>query len=273
MKKIFTILIVIAVFLSACTAAPAEEPAQPAEEVELIVFAAASLQETFEQIATLFEEANPGVKLVFTFDSSGTLKTQIENGALVDVFVSAAQKQMNELQAGTEANTAGLDFVDADTRMNVVENKVALAVAAGNPANVQTFADFANDSVKTIALGNSDVPVGQYSEELLKNLGIWDEIQPKVTYGSNVKEVTTWVNEGVADCGIIYKTDAFSANLEVVAEADGTLLKTLVIYPGAVMKNSAHPEQAKAFLDFLHSPEAEKILTSVGFSIPTPQAK
>ena len=108
---------------------------------------------------------------------------------------------------------------------------------------------------------------------MLKNLGIWDEIQPKVSYGSNVKEVTTWINEGVADCGIIYKTDAFSANLETVAEADGTLLKTLVIYPGAVMKNSAHPEQAKAFLDFLHTPEAEEILTTVGFSIPAPQAR
>jgi molybdate transport system substrate-binding protein len=273
MKKIFTIFIVLAVFLSACTAAPAQDPAQAAEEVELIVFAAASLQETFDQIGKLFEEANPGLKVIFTFDSSGTLKTQIENGATVDVFVSAAQKQMNELQAGLEANTAGLDFVDADTRMNVVENKVALAVAAGNPANVQTFADLANENVKAIALGNADVPVGQYSEELLKILGIWDEIQPKVTYGSNAKEVTTWINEGVADCGIIYKTDAFSANLETVAEADGSLLKTLVIYPGAVMKNSAHPEQAKAFLDFLHTPEAEKILTAVGFSIPTPQAR
>lgn len=268
MNKFLIFLIIFALVTTSCLAQPAAEGPQPVKEVELYVFAAASLTETFEQIGTLFEAANPGVKVIFTFDSSGTLKTQIEQGAIADVFVSAAQKQMNELEAGNTANTDGLDFVLADTRINVVENKVTLAVATGNPKNVLTFADLSSDQVRLIVLGNSDVPVGQYSEELLTNLGIWEQIQPKITFGSNAKEVTTWVSEGVADCGIVYKTDAFSAKLEVVAEASTDLLKTAIVYPGAVLKNSQHPTQAQAFLNFLRLAEAQAILTSGGFSIP-----
>ena len=266
MKSIFALLTIFTLILSGCQAQPAET--DPVEDVELYVFAAASLTETFEEIGRLFEAANPGVKVIFTFDSSGTLKTQIEEGATVDVFVSAAQKQINELEAGNAANTAGLDFVLAGSRVNIVENKVTLAVPTGNPTDVKTFADLASDAVSVIALGNADVPVGQYSEELLTNLGIWEQIQPKVTFGSNVKEVTTWVSEGVADCGIVYKTDAFSAGLEVVDEAGPDLLKTPVVYPGAVMKTSQNPTVAQAFLDFLRSAEAQAVLTGVGFSIP-----
>jgi len=266
LKNLLALLTILTLSLAACQAQPAET--DPVEDVELYVFAAASLTETFEEIGKLFEAANPGVKVIFTFDSSGTLKTQIEEGAIADVFVSAAQKQINELEAGNAANTAGLDFVLAGSRVNVVENKVTLAVPTGNPANVQSFAELASDTVSIIALGNADVPVGQYSEELLTNLGIWEQIQPKITFGSNVKEVTTWVSEGVADCGIVYKTDAFSAGLEVVDEAGSDLLKTPVVYPGAVMKTSQNPTVAQAFLDFLRSAEGQTVLTSVGFSIP-----
>lgn len=268
MKKIFTILIVLALVLVSCQVRPTPATEQPDKKVELYVFAAASLTETFEEIGQLFEAANPGVKVIFTFDSSGTLKTQIQEGAMADVFVSAAQKQMNQLEVGNEANTEGLDFVQPGTRVNVVENKVTLAVPTGNPKGVTTFADLASENVTIIALGNSDVPVGQYSEELLTNLDIWEKIQSKVTFGSNVKEVTTWVAEGVADCGIVYKTDAFSAKLEVVDEAGTDLLKTPVVYPGAVMKNTQHLAEAQAFLDFLQSTEAQAVLIAVGFSIP-----
>lgn len=268
MKNTIAFLTIFILILSGCQAQPAADNPQPDEQVELYVFAAASLTETFEQIGKLFEAANPNVKVIFTFDSSGTLKTQIQEGAIADVFVSAAQKQMNQLEAGNAGNSEGLDFVLSGSRINVVENKVTLAVAVDNPADVQTFADLSSDNVNVIALGNSDVPVGQYSEELLTNLGIWEQIQPKVTFGSNVKEVTTWISEGVADCGIVYKTDAFSANLKVVDEAGSDLLKTPVVYPGAVLKSSQNPTVAQAFLDFLRSSEAQAILTSVGFSIP-----
>lgn len=251
------------------TQKPAEMPAgEPAEAVELHVFAAASLTETMDMAGKAFEKSNPNIKVIFTFDSSGTLKTQIQEGAVADLFVSAAQKQMNQLEAGNEANKDNLDFVLKDTRVNLLENKITLAVPENNPAEIKAFADLGTDKLNKIALGNKDVPVGQYSEELLTNLGIWEQIQPKVTFGSNVKEVTTWVKEGVVDCGIVYATDAFSAGLEIVDKATEDMLKTKVIYPAAVLTPSKHQEEAKLFLKFLQSAEAQAIFEGVGFAIP-----
>lgn len=281
MRKSVIALLILAMAVSGCASTtggtPARSTAEPAVDptvepgtnsVELYVFAAASMTETMEKIATEYQKLHPEVKIVYTFDSSGTLKTQIQNGAVCDLFISAAQKQMNELEAGQSANTENLDFVDPPTRVNLVENKVTLAVPKGNPAGVKTFADLNTDSVKKIALGNSDVPVGQYSEELLKNLGIWDAIQSKVTFGSNVKEVTTWVSTGSVDAGIVYGTDAYSAGLEVVDRATPDMLKTAVVYPAAVLKTGENQDAAKAFLAYLQMPEAQQIFESVGFAIP-----
>jgi molybdate transport system substrate-binding protein len=191
-----------------------------AQSVELTVFAAASLTETFEEIAELYKTEAPNVSLQFTFDSSGTLKTQIEEGAACDVFISAAQKQMDQLdiQADASVNTDGLDFIDHSTRFNFLENQVVLVVPQNNPASIQSFADLTSDKLNLIALGNEDVPVGAYSTEILTHLGVLTALEEnqKITYGSNVKEVTTQVSEGSADCGIIYATDAFRAGLTVV---------------------------------------------------------
>ncbi len=276
MKHSIIFLLVLSLILTACnTQAGSQEPAAPEQsssettvKTELYVFAAASMTETMEKIAVEYQKLHPEIKIVYTFDSSGTLKTQIQNGAVCDLFISAAQKQMNQLEANNPANTENLDFVDPATRINLVENKVTLAVLQGNPSGVQTFTDLNTDKVKKIALGNSDVPVGQYSEELLTNLGIWDAIQPKVSFGSNVKEVTTWVSSSSVDCGIVYGTDAFSAGLEVVDKASPDMLKSAVVYPAAVLKTSAHQAEAKAFLDYLQGPEAKAIFESVGFAIP-----
>ncbi|MEA4812768.1 MAG: molybdate ABC transporter substrate-binding protein [Anaerolineaceae bacterium] len=254
--------------LPAEAATPKATQALAANPIELHVFAAASLTETMQQLAKVYESKNSGVKIVYTLDSSGTLKTQIQQGAVCDLFISAAQKQMNQLEAGNKANTESLDFVAKETRVNLVENKVTLVVPKDNPAGVTSFKDIVGDKVKKIALGNKDVPVGQYSEEILKNLGIWDSIQAKVTLGSNVKEVTTWVSSGVVDCGIVYATDAFSAGLQVVDEATAEMLKTPVVYPAAVMKASKYQAEAKAFLDFLQTPDAQKVFEDLGFAIP-----
>lgn len=249
---------------------PAEAPAQSpaAQPVELIVFAAASMTETLTEIGELYRAQNPNVTIQFSFDSSGTLKTQIAEGADCDLFISAAQKQMNQLDAACDAekNPDGLDFVDSDTRVDILENKVVLVVPEGNPANIKGFADIANCS--RIALGNDDVPVGQYSNEILTNLGLLDGLKAagKITYGTNVKEVTTQVRENAVDCGIIYATDAFSAGLRVVAEAGKDLCKQ-VVYPAAVLKSSKHPEEAQKFLDFLRTDDCGKVFTNVGFSI------
>ena len=233
-------------------------PEAPPEPVELIVFAAASMKETMDTIATMYKAIAPHVTITYTFDSSGTLLTQIQEGAEADIFISAAQKQMNTL--------ADEDALIAATRFNLVENKVALVVPSGNPANILSFDDaIAADS---IALGNSDVPVGQYSEEIFTSLGVWDTVSAKATLGANVKEVTTWVSEAVVDCGIVYATDAFVAGLEIVADAPEGTLKTPVVYPASALAVTKNADAAAAFLDFLKTPEATAVFAAVGFAKP-----
>ncbi len=246
----------------------AEETAE-ADPVTLNVFAAASMTETLTEIQEMYKEAAPNVTLVFNFDSSGTLKTQIQEGADCDVFISAAQKQMNQLDkdADPEVNTDGLDYVLEGTRMNLLENKVVLAVPDGNPKDIESFADLGTDKLILLALGNEDVPVGQYSTEILTNLGILDSLEAagKITYGSNVKEVTTQVSEAAADAGIIYATDAFSAKLTVVDQAGSDLCKQ-VIYPAAVLNVSKNQEAAKEFLAYLQTDTCMKVFEAVGFA-------
>ena len=245
-----------------------------AEKIDLVVFAAASMTETLTEIADLYKEAAPDIELIYTFDSSGTLKTQIQEGADCDVFISAAPKQMNQLDitASEEANPDKNDFLLEGTRFNLLENKVALCVAEGNPANINSYDDLV-EALKTgkvlLAMGNSDVPVGQYTQKIFAYYGL-DEaaLAACLTYGSNVKEVTTAVVESTADAGIIYSTDAFSAGLTPVDTATKEMCGQ-VIYPAAVLKGSAHPEEAKAFLEFLKSEEAAKVFESVGFSMLT----
>ena len=252
--------------------APAEEPV-PVEEVELIVFAAASMTETLTEIKGLYEAANPGVTITYNFDSSGTLKTQIQEGAACDLFISAAPKQMNALDAscGAEKNPDGLDFVLQGSRINLLENKVALVVPEGNPKGVESF-DQLIELLKAgdvfFAMGNADVPVGQYTQKILAYYELSEEDLAKaglITYGSNVKEVTTQVKEGSVDCGVVYATDAFSAGLAIMDTATKEMCGQ-VIYPAAVLNISGHPEAAQAFLDYLTGPEATAVFEGVGFS-------
>lgn len=269
----------MAVSLSGCGASKTEEaPAAgnsaaegtaEAEPVTLNVFVAASMTETLTEIQEMYKDVAPNVTLVFNFDSSGTLKTQIQEGADCDLFISAAQKQMNQLDkdADPEVNTEGLDYVLEGTRVNLLENKVVLAVPDGNPKDIESFEDLETDRLSLLALGNEDVPVGQYSTEILTNLGILDslEAEGKITYGSNVKEVTTQVSEAAADAGIIYATDAFSAGLTVVDQAEGDLCKQ-VIYPAAVLNISKNPEAAKEFLAYLQTDTCMQVFEAVGFT-------
>lgn len=252
---------------------PAAEEAQPAEPVELIVFAAASMTETLTELGNTYMAQNPNVTIQFNFDSSGTLKTQIQEGADCDIFISAGQKQMNQLDitADAEINTEGLDFVLADTRFNILENKVTLVVPEGNPKGIESFDDLAaklKDGSVLLAMGNSDVPVGQYTQKILKHYELDEEALAAaglLTYGTNVKEVTTQVSEAAADCGIIYCTDAFSAGLTIVDSATKDMCGQ-VIYPAAVLNVSKNVEAAQAFLDFLKTPEASAVFEKVGFT-------
>ena len=247
---------------------------QSAQTTELTVFAAASMTETLNQIAEDYKTVDPNVSLTFSFASSGDLLSQIKEGADCDVFISAAPKQMNALDGSlkddADKNPDGLDELLDGTRIDLLENKVVLAVPEGNPKNIVSFdklADRLGAGEGFLAIGNSDVPVGQYTRKIFVHYGLDEQSLADagvLTYGSNVKEVTTQVIEGAVDCGIIYATDAYSAGLESVDEATADMCGQ-VIYPAAVLRNSAHPDEAKAFLDYLTGEDAGKVFESVGF--------
>ena len=243
------------------------------EAVELIVFAAASLTETLNAIAETYSAENPGVTFSFNFDSSGTLKTQIQEGADCDLFISAGQKQMNQLDstASADVNTEGLDFVYSDSRVDLLENKVVLCVPENSNQGIDSFDSLA-EHLKAedilFCMGNSDVPVGQYTQKILAYYGLDEEALAAagvITYGSNVKEVTTQVSEASVDAGVVYCTDAFSAGLKVVDEATEEMCGQ-VIYPAAVLKTAPNAEAAKEFLAYLQTDRAATVFESVGFT-------
>lgn len=243
------------------------------EQTEVVVFAAASLESALTQIAQTYEAQHEDVKLTFTFDSSGTLKTQIEEGAVCDLFLSAAQKQMNQLdsQDTTGTNTDGLDFVYSDTRIDLLENQVVLAVPLENPGKINSFTDLASGDY-LLCIGNDDVPVGAYSLEILDYLGYsLDQLedQGKVTYASNVSEVARQVQEGVVDAGMVYATDASTYGLNVVDAATPDMCQQ-VIYPAAVMKSGEADsyDAAEDFLTYLYTnEEAISVWKDVGFTL------
>ena len=258
---------------STASSAAASSEAASGESVELIVFAAASLTETLNAIAETYSAENPGVTFSFNFDSSGTLKTQIQEGADCDLFLSAGQKQMNQLDstASAEVNTEGLDFVDAESRVDLLENKVVLCVPEGSDKGIDNFDSLA-EHLKAedilFCMGNSDVPVGQYTQKILAYYDLDEAALAAagvITYGSNVKEVTTQVSEASVDAGVVYCTDAYSAGLTPVDEATKEMCGQ-VISPAAVMKNALHAEAAKEFLAYLRTDKAASVFESVGFT-------
>jgi molybdate transport system substrate-binding protein len=234
---------------------------QELESCEILVAAAASLKNAYEdELIPMFEEMYPGVTVSGTYDSSGKLQTQIEEGMEADVFMSAATKQMIALE------DEGL--IDSDTNVDLLENKIVLIVPAGSDSSISSFEDVVN--AQNIAIGDPEsVPAGQYAQEALTNLGLWDQVLAKASLGTNVTEVLNQVAAGSADAGIVYATDAASMadQVTVVAEAPEGSLAEKVIYPVAVVKNTAHADAAKAFVEFLQTEEALKVFESYGFTV------
>jgi molybdate transport system substrate-binding protein len=231
------------------------------------------MTESLKEIAELYKASAPDVNIVYNFDSSGTLKTQIQEGSECDIFISAGQKQMDQIDitADAKVNTDRLDFVMPGTRFNIVSNRVVLIVPKGrNPKGIGDFRDVATDKVTLAALGNSDVPVGQYSQQIFTKLGLWDRLnsQKKISFASNVKEVLAQVEEGAVDCGVVYSTDAAaSKGVEVVADAPKDTHEPIT-YPAAILKGVKDEAAAKAFVEFLKSGESAAVFKRIGFAIP-----
>lgn len=267
-KRSFMMMVTMSIFLcmvllagcGADKASTEKTPEKAAPQQEVFVSAAASLTDVMKELSDMYTKQHPEVKLTFSFGSSGALQNAIEQGAPVDVFVSAAQKQMNALeQKGLLAE---------GTRKDLLINKVVLITPKDSKLGLKSFEDISGDKVKRIALGEpKGVPVGQYSEEIFQSLHTLDVIKTKAAYGSDVRQVLTWVESGEVDCGVVYATDAaMSKKITIVATAPEGSHKP-VIYPAAAIKDSKHLEQAKAFLAFISTPEAGKVFEKYGFQV------
>jgi molybdate transport system substrate-binding protein len=228
------------------------------EETTILLAAAASLKNVLDdKLIPLFEKKYPNIKVDVTYDSSGKLQSQIEEGADVDIFMSAAMKQMNELDEQ--------GMILEDSIVELLENKIVLIVPKGSNTSISSFEGILD--AERIAVGDPEsVPAGQYAQESFTNLNMWDQVLEKASLGTNVTEVLNWVAEGSADAGIVYSTDAASnENVEVVAAApEGSVSK--VIYPIGVIKASTNEAAAKTFIEFLQSEEALNIFESYGFA-------
>lgn len=229
------------------------------ERVELVVLAAASLTDVCTEIEAEYEALHDNVDLIFSYGSSGALQTQIEEGAPADVFLSAAKKQMTAL------DEQGL--MDTSSIIELLENKVVLIVPKGREAGLTCFEDAATDQVSMIGLGElGSVPVGQYAEEVFTTLGIWDEVQKKANYGSDVRTVLSWVETGAVECGVVYATDAYTTEaVEIVCEAPQGSCRQ-VLYPAGIVKASANKEEAERFLEYLQEEESMELFEAYGFS-------
>ena len=235
-----------------------ETKTDDAEETEIQVFIAASLNTVMTELAEEYNKEHPEVKITYNADSSGTLLTQIEEGYECDIFFSAARKQMDAL--------VDEGIADKDSVVNLLENKVVLIKPKGGETKVTGFENIPDAA--NLALAGEDVPVGQYSREIFDNLGITDEVNKmEINEAKNVTDVLASVSEGSNEVGIVYATDAASVadSVEVIAEAPEGSLEKKVIYPVAVVKATTHEDAAKAFVDFLQTPEAIAVFESYGF--------
>ena len=260
MKKLFVLAAAMLALLGTGCGSEQAVTEKKAEPVELHVAAAASLTDVMQEIAAAYEKAHPEVKVVFNFGSSGALQQAIENGGQTDLFFSAAQKQMNALEKD--------GLLAENTRKDLLVNELVLIVPADGGKPLQDFQQLTEAAVQHIALGEpKGVPVGQYAEEVFTHMGILESVKAKAVYGSDVRQVLSWVESGDADCGVVYATDAaVSKKVKVAAKAPAGSHKPIV-YPAAVLKESKHMDNAKDFLSFVSNEDNKKIFAKYGFEV------
>jgi molybdate transport system substrate-binding protein len=235
-------------------------PAPTKQRTELLIAAAASLKDSMDVIAARYEQEHPGIKLNFTYGSSGTLQKQIMQGAPVDAFLSAGKAQMDGLLQGKW-------IVKSDI---LLMNNLVLIVPAGSESRTASIDDLLKDDIRKIAIGQPEsVPAGQYAKETLVNSGLWDKISSKLVYAKDVRQVLAYVESGNADAGFVYATDAKGAS---GAAAVGTIAPNLhdpIVYPAAVLTASAHQQEAQRFLRELSGTRARQVFLSFGFLPPS----
>ncbi|MDJ0659677.1 MAG: molybdate ABC transporter substrate-binding protein [Crocosphaera sp.] len=258
MKRKQLLALALATFVTACTASTLNQ--QDASKMTLTVSVASSVQDAMKAVLPLYQQENPDVEIVYNFGSSGSLQQQIEQGAPTDIFISAAPKQMNELQ--------DKDLLLTETRKNLLENNVVLVIPKDNSETV-TFETLPTAKLDRIALGNPDsVPAGQYGKEVLSSLKSYDKLTPKLVYGKDVRQVLFYVETGNVDAGIVYGTDAKVSDKVTITDTAPKGTHSPIVYPVAVVKESKNSEEAKKFVDFLLEEKAQAVFGDYGFTKP-----
>lgn len=260
MRKItlFSLVLVLSLILIGCTDKKNEtaDP-KPEEKVELMVSAAVSLTDALDEIKELYEKEH-AVKLTYNLQGSGSLAQQIQQGAPVDVFISANQEWMDTLEDE--------ELIISTTRQDITGNKLVLITGTASDMAYSSVEDINAEEIEQIAIGNPEsVPAGAYAEQVLKKLNMWEAFEDKIVLAKDVRQVLTYVETANVDIGFVYESDALSSDkIEILATAeDGT--HDPVIYPGAILSDTKHEKEATDFLTFMASKQAQTILEKHGF--------
>lgn len=254
------VLVMLALVVTGCGSStpPAQNAPEQKQAVELNVSAAVSMKDALTEIQKSYQAKNPNVKLIYNLGASGALQKQIEQGAPADIFISAAPKQMNDLEEKNLVNKA--------TRKNLVENKLVVVIPKDSKIEITKYEDLTKESVQKLALGETaTVPAGQYAQEVLKKLSLWDKVQDKVVFAKDVRTVLAYVETGNVEAGIVYKTDAASSDKVKVAATAPEGSHQPIVYPAAVLSGTKQAKDAEAFLAYLFSPESKAIFEKYGF--------
>lgn len=255
---ILTSVLSITLLVAGCGGAKQAAPGSAIQPVELNISAAISIKDVLNEVQTNYQKKNPNVKLVYNLGASGSLQKQIEQGAPADIFISAAPKQMNDLEANNLINKA--------TRRNLVENKLVVVIPKESKLNITKYEDLTLDVVQKVSLGETTtVPAGQYAQQVLQHLGIWEKVKDKVVFAKDVRTVLTYTETGNVEAGIVYKTDAVSSpKVKVVATAPDDSHQPIV-YPIAVVTCSKQQKAAEDFIAYLFSTESKAVFEKNGF--------
>lgn len=263
LKKLFLVLLII---LAAAGCAQKEqssnmEETKSSEKVELLISAAASLTDSLEEIQTAYEKEHHNIKLSFNFGASGTLQQQIEQGAPVDLFLSAGKKQMSAL--------VEKQLIDNNQQMNLLTNEIVAVVPADTKIVVSKIEDITKSEVKKIAVGQPEtVPVGSYTKDSLTFYKLWDTVQTKTVFAKDVKQVLNYVETGNTEVGFVYKTDALTSQKVRVAFSPDFKSYKPIEYPVGIVKATKHVKEAEEFYKYLQSKAAQDIFIKYGFSLP-----